>query len=77
MLFRSINNLCNALKPSPTQWTKLEDLSTPEQDVYNALMVGDTESLYDIAEEGMTDRIADVACYYLNWTYRDSRLLLA
>jgi hypothetical protein len=73
----TINNLCNALKPSPTEWTKLEDLSTPEQDVYNALMVGDTESLYDIAEEGMTDRIADVACYYLNWTYRDSRLLLA
>ena len=66
----TINILCNVLSCRPTAWVKVEDMSTLELRIYQDFLAGDVEALTDKVLEDLHGNVADVACYYLNWSYK-------
>jgi hypothetical protein len=39
-----------------------------EANIYQAFLAGDTVALLNAIDAGVHGNVADVACYYLNWT---------
>lgn len=66
----TINILCNVLACQPTAWVKVEEMSTLEIRIYQDFLACDVEALTDKVLEDLHGNVADVACYYLNWSYK-------
>lgn len=64
----TINILCNVLTCEGTKWTKVDDMSALEEVIYQAFLAGDVAALLDAVDAGLNGNVADVACYYLNWS---------
>ena len=45
-------------------------MSRVEANMYQALLAKDTEGLVSAAEAGLSGNIADVCCYYMNWSHK-------
>ena len=67
---QSVNLLCNVLTCEPTKWVSINQMSILETSLYQAFLAGDMEALLDSVDSGLQGNVADVACYYLNWTYK-------
>lgn len=66
----TINILCNVLACEGTKWTGVEDMSVLEASIYQAFLAGDVAALLDAVDAGLNGNVADVACYYLNWSQK-------
>jgi hypothetical protein len=66
----TINILCNVLACQPTAWVRVEEMSTLEANIYQGFLAGDVEALTDKVLEDLHGNVADVACYYLNWSHK-------
>ena len=66
----TINILCNVLACQPTAWVRVEEMSTLELRIYQDFLACDVESLTDKVLEDLHGNVADVACYYLNWSHK-------
>jgi len=72
----TINILCNTFTCEPTPWVKASDMSVLENSIYQAFLAGDAVALLDTVEAGLNGNVADVACYYLNWSYKLDKQVL-
>ena len=66
----TINILCNVLACAGTQWTTTKDMSALEVSIYQSFLAGDTVALLDAVDNGLHGNVADVACYYMNWSHK-------
>ena len=66
----TINILCNVLACEGTKWHRADDMSELETTIYQAFLAGDMVALLDAVDAGLNGNVADVACYYLNWSYK-------
>lgn len=66
----TINILCNVLVCAGTQWTTTKDMSALEVSIYQSFLAGDTVALLDAVDNGLHGNVADVACYYMNWSHK-------
>jgi hypothetical protein len=63
-----INTVFNELSPIATQFTKIDDLPSYEQDIYKALLECDLGALHDFVRDGRAAAVvAEVMCYYIEW----------
>ena len=63
-----INTVFNELSPIATQFTKIDDLPSYEQDIYKALLECDLGALHDFVRDGRAASVvAEVMCYYIEW----------
>lgn len=64
----TINTLMHSYTAKPTRFTREQDLSSYEQDIYRALIDGDVAAMHDFLRDGRAGAIvAEVICYYLEW----------
>ena len=64
----TINVLYANLAPQPTRFTKVEDLTYYEAEVYEALLTGNLAELHDLVRDGRSAAlVAEVICYYIEW----------
>jgi len=64
----TINILYAHLVPTPTKFTKVEDLSYYEAEIYESLITGHLPELHDLVRDGRSAAlVAEVMCYYLEW----------
>lgn len=66
----TINTLCNVLACEGTKWSTVNDMSAIEVSIYQAFLARDMVALLDTVDAGLYGNVADVACYYLNWSYK-------
>jgi hypothetical protein len=66
----TINIFCNVLACEPTQWIRADSMSVLENTIYQAFLAGDMVALLDAVDAGLHGNVADVACYYLNWSHK-------
>ena len=66
----TINTLCNVLACEGTRWSTVNDMSELEVSIYQAFLARDMVALLDTVDAGLHGNVADVACYYLNWSYK-------
>ena len=71
-----VHVMCNSLKCEATPWTTVDDMTELEASLYHAFLAGDTVSLLDAIDNGTHGNVADVACYYLNWSLRSAKQVL-
>ncbi len=65
----TINFIMGQFTATPTRFTKAEDLTAYEEDIYNALIDGDVAAMHDFLRDGRGAVIvAEVMCYYLEWS---------
>jgi hypothetical protein len=63
--------------PEPTTYCTSEELSSYEEDIYKAVGSCDMAALHDFVRNGKSAGIiADVICYYFDWTPKQSQRLL-
>jgi hypothetical protein len=72
----TINILCNELSCELNRWTTTDDMSMGEASIYQSFVAGDTETLLRLIDADLHVRVAEVACYYVNWSYRITRPIL-
>jgi hypothetical protein len=65
---QAVHILCNVLECEPTKWAHANDMTKLEANIYQAFLAGDTVALLNAIDAGVHGNVADVACYYLNWT---------
>ena len=64
----TINVIYASLVPTVTRFTKVEDLTYYEAEVYEALLTGNMANIHDMVRDGRAaDTVAEVMCYYLDW----------
>ena len=66
----TINILCHVLVCAGTQWTTTKDMSALEVSIYQSFLASDVEALCRYCDEDLYGNVADVACYYLNWSHK-------
>ena len=65
----TINFIMAQFTATPTRFTKAEDLTSYESDIYNALVDGDVAAMHDFLRDGRAASIvAEVMAYYLEWS---------
>ena len=65
----TINFIMGQFTATPTRFTKAEDLTAYEEDIYNALIDSDVAAMHDFLRDGRGAVIvAEVMCYYLEWS---------
>lgn len=72
----ALNIMCNSLVCEGTKWTTVDDMTANEVGIYQAFLAGDLAALLDAVDAGLEGNVADVACYYLNWTLRNPKQVL-
>lgn len=77
MPMTTINTLFMYYVPEPTTYCTSEELSSYEEDIYKAVGSCDMAALHDFVMNGKSAGIiADVICYYFDWTPKQSQRLL-
>lgn len=66
----TINILCNTLVCRPTAWVKISEMSRLEISIYQAFLSSDVEALCRYCDDDLYGNVADVCCYYLNWSHK-------
>ena len=66
----TINILCNTLVCRPTAWVKISEMSRLEISIYQSFLASDVEALCRYCDDDLYGNVADVACYYLNWSHK-------
>ena len=65
----TINFIMAHFTAAPTRFTKAEDLSSYESDIFTALVDGDVAAMHDFLRDGRgAGVVAEVMCYYLEWS---------
>ena len=65
----TINFIMAHFTAAPTRFTKAEDLSSYESDIFTALVDGDVAAMHDFLRDGRSAGVvAEVMCYYLEWS---------
>ena len=65
----TINFIMAQFTATPTRFTKAEDLTSYESDIYSALVDGDVAAMHDFLRDGRAASIvAEVMAYYLEWS---------
>lgn len=68
----TINTIMHNFKATPTRFTKAEDLTSYEEDIYLALTDGDVAAMQDFVRDGRAAAIvAEVMAYYLEWERKE------
>lgn len=66
----TIDTIFDNWVPSITTFTREQDLSSYEQDIYKAALDSDVAAMHDFVRNGKSaSTIAEVLCYYLNWSH--------
>ena len=65
---QAVHIMCNVLECEATHWAHANDMTKLEASIYQAFLAGDTVGLLTAIDNGVHGNVADVACYYLNWT---------
>jgi hypothetical protein len=45
-------------------------MSALEVSIYQSFLAGDMVALLDAVDNGLHGNVADVACYYMNWSHK-------
>jgi predicted glutamine amidotransferase len=78
MPMATIDTIFDNWVPSITTFTREQDLSSYEQDIYRAALDRDVAAMHDFVRNGKSaSTIAEVLCYYLNWSHVRSQPLPA
>jgi len=78
MPMATIDTIFDNWVPSITTFTREQDLSSYEQDIYKAALDRDIAAMHDFVRNGKSaSTIAEVLCYYLNWSHVRSQPLPA
>ena len=67
-----VHILCNVLKCEATKWAHINDMTKLEASIYQSFLASDMAAVLDTVDAGLNGNVADVACYYLNWSQVDA-----